>query len=174
MLHFDGSGCSVPKATLTPEPSAYPPSRICGLLESLVTPNTSGIKSPLKLKMEHNVSTTSATTGVQTTCSYINLYLHIFPPSHEELSAVSLLWILALVWVAGSSKGLSAFHTMPVLWLSRSTSPLLLFSISHTGEHILKGIFALFGKPVRLLLYKIYWEMTAFFPEYSEYRNERN
>lgn len=87
------------------------------------------------------------------------------PYSHWAVknSQLSLLWILAPLWAAGSSKGLSVFHALPVLWLFRSTSPPLLFSILHRGKHTVKGIFAHFGKPVRFLLYKIHWEMNGFF-----------
>lgn len=42
--------------TVISMPFTHPPNRICGWLASCVTPNTSGIKSPLKLRRKHEAA----------------------------------------------------------------------------------------------------------------------
>lgn len=93
-----GSGYTMPQLQSHAEPSAYPPSRICGLLESLVTPNTSGIKSPLKLKMEHNVSAPQSPQEFKPPAPKL---ICTGTSSHWAVKVSQLwLWILAPVWAA--------------------------------------------------------------------------
>lgn len=167
LFNKNRSGCAMNKLLkfmLINKPLAYPPISICGLLESLVTPKTSGIKSPLKLKTQNNFSITLVTTGVEINCSWVHLYLvNICPTRNEEFSACvvfSEFWLLSEC----NSTLLSIFCTMPCIWFcSYILSPPVSFSISHKGKCTVKGRFAQPHKPVRFLFYKIHQKMNGCF-----------
>lgn len=143
ILHFNDKWMHNAQATkpmLTLKPSAYPPSRICGLFESLVTPNTSGIKSPLKLKMENNVSTISVPS--QSLQEFKLPVLKLFYTSTFSHWAMknSQLWVRSEFWLLSellvAAKVCQHFTLCLCFGFPDLLPPPLLFSISHCERDI--------------------------------------
>lgn len=135
------SGCTrnnFLKFMLTNKHLTYPPRNTCGLFESLVTPNTSGIKSPLKLKMQNNFSSAWAIPGAAISCSLVNLYLVIWQFPTQLLRMFSCVTYSGLrsCW---RQQLLLAFYTMPFLWFSSSISPAFCWAFHTEGVALWKG-----------------------------------
>lgn len=165
------SGCTrnnFLKLMLTNKHLTYPPRNTCGLFESLVTPNTSGIKSPLKLKMQNNFSSAWAIPGAAIGCSLVNLYLVIwqFPTQLWRMFSCvtfSEFWIAELLAAAASAGRLH--YAIPLIF--QLCFPCLLLSISHRGSRTVEGIFAHSDKPVRFLLHKTHQKKNGPFSAWN-------